>query len=87
MENTGARALISLIDAKTVYLDIDDIYGTDPYDRLVCVVYVEYNSTHVQNVNKALRVGGYVVIDNYDNEFNPYVWSLYCPKEALPGFP
>lgn len=38
--------LIGLVYDKTVYLDIDDIYGTDKYDRLVCVVYIDYNSTH-----------------------------------------
>ena len=64
--------LISLVDEKTVYLDIDDVYETGPYGRLICVVYVEYNSTHYTNVNKALLVEGVAVIKNYDNEFNPY---------------
>ena len=35
-------------------IDIDDIYGTDPYGRWVGVVYVRYNSTHCLNVNYAL---------------------------------
>ena len=61
--------LISLVYNKRVYLDIDDIYGTDKYGRVVCVVYVEYNSTHFKNVNKALLVGGYAVIKNFHNEF------------------
>ena len=79
--------LISLIYDKEVHLDIDDIHETDPYDRLVCVVYLEYNSTHFMNINKALLVEGVAVIDNYDNEFNPYTWSLYCPVETIPEFP
>ena len=76
--------LTSQIDGKTVYLDIDDIYRTDRYGRLVCVVYVDYDSTHLMNVNKALLDGGYAVISNYNNEFSPYSWSLYLLKEVVP---
>ena len=80
--------LSELVHNKTVYLDIDDINGTDKYGRLVCVVYVDYNSTYVMNVNKALLVNGHAVIWNFtNNEFDPYSWSLYCPMEAIPEFP
>jgi len=79
--------LIGLVYNKSVHLDIDDVYTTDKYDRLVCVVYVDYNSTHVKNVNKALLVEGYAVIWDFDNEFNPYTWSLYCPREESPEAP
>jgi len=64
--------LISLIYGKAVYLDIDDIYRTGTYGRLICVAYVNYNSTHYLNVNKALLVEDYTEISNYDNEFSPY---------------
>jgi micrococcal nuclease len=77
--------LSSLIDGKTVYLDVDDVYTYDyngKGDRLVCVAYVDYDSTHLINVNKALLEEGHAVISNYRNEFNPYSWSLYLPKEA-----
>ena len=67
----------SLINEKTVYVDIDDVYGTDPYDRTVAVVYVRHNSTHLLNVNKDLLVQGLATICNFDNEFNPYAWSLF----------
>ena len=76
--------LIGLVYDKTVYLDIDDIYGTDKYNRLVCVAYIDYNSTHFKNVNKALLVEDFAVIWNFNNEFNPYTWTLYCPKEKSP---
>jgi len=79
--------LISLVYDKQVYLDIDDIYMTDQYGRLVCVVYVEHNFTHFKNVNKALLVGGFAVIRDFDNEFNPYTWSLHYLKEEIPEFP
>jgi len=81
------QCLEELIDGKTVYLDIDDIYETDPYDRLVCVVYVRHSSTHYKNVNKALLVERVAVIDNYYNEFNPYSWTLYVHEDEIPEFP
>ncbi|MCK4885507.1 thermonuclease family protein [Candidatus Bathyarchaeota archaeon] len=79
--------LISLIYGKTVYLDIDDLYRTGTYGRLICVAYVNYNSTHYLNVNKALLVEGYADISNYNDEFSPYSWSLYIPKQDIPEFP
>ena len=73
--------LISLVYNKTVYLDIDDISRTDPYGRLVCVVFVDYNTTHVSNINKALLEEGVVTVwDHTDNEFNPSTWTLYVSK-------
>ena len=74
--------LVDLVYGKKTYLDIDDIYEIDPYDRLVCVVYVEHNSTHFMNVNKALIAQGHAKIADYDNEFSPYLWNLYVSKEA-----
>ncbi|TFG09768.1 MAG: hypothetical protein EU535_08790 [Promethearchaeota archaeon] len=77
---TEARIyLTTLVYSLMVYVDIDDIYGTDPYGRIVAVIYVQHNSTHVLNVNKALLVSGHAVIWNFDNEFNPYTWNLYEP--------
>lgn len=80
------QVLEDLVDGKTVYLDIDDIYETDPYGRLVCVVYVKFSSTHYKNVNKALVSEGVADIDNYYNEFNPYEWSLTVLKDTIPEF-
>lgn len=85
--NEAKSFLISLISGKTVYLDIDDVYETDKYGRLICVVYVKHNSTHYKNVNKALLVGECTVIKNYYNEFNPYTWALYVHKEEIPEVP
>lgn len=80
--------VISLVEGKTVYLDIDDVYGTDTGgDRLVAVVYFDYNSSHYVNLNKALLEKDYAVIWEHDNEFNPSNWSLYVPKTAIPEFP
>ncbi len=67
----------SLIYNKNVFLDIDDKYRTDIYDRIVAVAYVRYNSTHLLNINKDLLDRSLAVIMNYDNEFEPSSWSLY----------
>lgn len=69
--------LNSLIYNKKVYLDIDDKYGTGPYGCIIAVTYVRYNSTHLLNVNEDLLIYGYAIVANYDNEFDPYSWSLY----------
>ena len=81
--------LISTIHNKNVYLDIDDKYAYDQQgqgDRLVCVVYVEYNQTHCQNVNKALVENDLAVIWEHDNQFNPFTWDEYIPKNDIPEF-
>ena len=77
--------LKELVLSKTVYLDIDDIYIYDyrgTGDRLVCVVYVDYNSTHYENVNKALLIAGLAEKKEYDNEFNADTWAL-CSESRL----
>lgn len=77
----AAYFLSKLIYKKKVYLDIDDIYVYDIYgSRLVCLVYVDYNSTHYVNVNKALLVGDYARVSDYANEFSPFGWTLFVPK-------
>ena len=79
---------LSTQQGKTVYLDIDDVSRTDSYGRLVCVVFIDYNSTHHMNVNKALIQNGYAVAwDHNNNEFNPSNWQLYVQKDAIPEFP
>jgi hypothetical protein len=87
-DETGYTAakelLISLVSGKTVYLDIDDVSRTDSYDRLVCVAYVDYNSTHVKNINKALLAeGAATLFDHSNNEFNPSTWTLYVSRTMI----
>jgi hypothetical protein len=77
--------LSSLISGETVYLDVDDIYIYDyngEGDRVVCIAYLDYNSTHWINVNKALLDEGHALISNYYNEFYPFTWSLHVPKDG-----
>jgi len=82
--------LKSLILNKKVYLDIDDVYRYD-YEgtgsRLVCVVYVDYSSTKRLNINEKMVREDYAEIKDYENEFNPYTWSLYITTETTPPPP
>lgn len=73
------QALSNLITmyGSRVYLDIDDFYVIDKYNRLVAVVYLRYNETHILNINKWLINNGYASIIDYSNEFEPYTWALY----------
>ena len=61
-------------------LDVDDVYGYGPYGRLICLVYVDFNSIRYVNVNEALLVGDYARVSDYDNEFSPYGWTLFVSK-------
>ncbi|MEM4342950.1 MAG: thermonuclease family protein [Candidatus Caldarchaeum sp.] len=76
----ATNALRALIEGKTVYLDVDDLLVMDPYNRLVAVVYVDHNSTHVLNVNLWLVVNNHAVLYDLRNEFNPSAWILYVRK-------
>jgi len=73
--------LRNLIYNKPVYLNFGNY---DKYDRLVCLVYSDYNSTHYLNVNERLVKLHYAEIWDFDdNGFNPYTWSLYLAKPSL----
>jgi len=72
-----------LIEYRTEILDVDDITGTDPYGRYVCLVYVQHNSTHYLNVNEAMLEEGCADLTDFtNNEFNPTNWNLYRPIDG-----
>ena len=49
--STEARNFLnSQIGQKLVYLNVDDVGVIDSWQRLVCVVYVRYNQTHLFHV-------------------------------------
>lgn len=63
-----------------VYLDVDDVYETDRYGRVVAVVYLPFwYYGYALNVNEWLVESGYASIWGHYNEFNPYSWSLWVP--------
>jgi len=71
-----------------VFLDVDNITGTDAYGRWICVAFVNYNVTHYLNVNRAMIESRNAYIDNYaNNEFDPYTWQDLVPKSlVIPEF-
>ncbi|MEM1628849.1 MAG: thermonuclease family protein [Desulfurococcaceae archaeon] len=76
---TAKQALLNLVQkhGPKVYLDVDDLHVIDKYNRVVAIVYLKYNETHILNVNKWLIDNGYVTISDYPNEFDPNMWTLY----------
>jgi Micrococcal nuclease (thermonuclease) homologs len=58
---------------KKVYLDVDDLYITGKYGRIIAVVYIPYE-THYVNLNQLLLKEGYAEATDYPNEFNPDDW-------------
>lgn len=66
----------------TIYLDIDKKSGIDRYGRILAVVYVKHNSTHLMNVNLWLVENGYAEIVDYPNSFDPGEWRLFV---EIPG--
>jgi Micrococcal nuclease (thermonuclease) homologs len=77
------RALENIIQGKTVLLDVDDIGVFDRYGRIIAVAYIEYNKTHVLNINKWTIETGNARIWDHQNEFNPEKWNLYEPKKSV----
>ena len=69
----STEALKGWILGKEVSLDIDDVYETDRYGRIVCVVYVPRYTSFV-NINKALILSEHVEESDFFNEFDPDDW-------------
>ena len=82
--------LKNLVYGEVVYLDSDDLYIWDDYgrgNRVICVTYIEHNSTHYLNTNEALFRAGHVEKKQYANEFTPYNWELYTKQQESTEFP
>jgi endonuclease YncB( thermonuclease family) len=75
--------LTNMVQGKIVYLDIDNLATTDQYGRLISVGYIDYNSTHYENVNMAMIVNSYAIPISLNNsEFNPSSWTWFVPKDT-----
>ncbi len=81
----GAREatnyLTSLVQGHQVYLDVDDLERTDRYGRIVAIVYVRHNATHLLNVNQALIEAGLARLGDHRNEFDPRTWTRYVSHQ------
>lgn len=71
-----------LSKASKLYMDIDDIYVTDRYGRLVAVLYAEIDGK-LLNVNAYLVENGYAKIWDHYNEFNPSEWKVTYDLQEL----
>ena len=58
-------------------LDVDGVDVFDKYGRIIAVAYMDYNETHLLNINKWLVEEGYARVWDHPNEFNPGTWELY----------
>jgi micrococcal nuclease len=86
---SAITVLASLVENKTVYLDLDSKYVTDQTgtgNRTVAVVYVDYNSTHYQNVNFVMLNQKLLAVNDQDNDFSPENWTSFVKKQDIPEF-
>jgi len=73
-EEATQRLKEILAEAEKYYIDIDDVYVTDKYGRIVAVLYIKIGDKLV-NVNAKLVAEGYAEIWDHENEFNPETWT------------
>ena len=75
--------LTTLIQGKTVILDTGATAITDQQGRLLCVVYLDYNSTHFENINMAMIQNGYAAPNSQNiNGFDPGTWTWFVLKQT-----
>jgi len=80
--------LTTLIQGKTVYLDTGAAALTDQQGRLLCVVYLDYNSTHYENINMAMIQNGYAAPNSTgSNGFDPGTWTWFVLKQTPTATP
>jgi hypothetical protein len=75
--------LSDLIIGKTVYVDQSSVGGVVD-GRLICVVYIDFDSQNYLNVNKKVLESTYFTSVDDRNDFNPAQWTLLVQKEGKP---
>jgi hypothetical protein len=76
--------LANMIQGKTVILDIDTRIISDQ-GKLLCIAYLDYNSTYYENINKAMIENGYAAPTSVSTtEFNPSTWTWFISKQTTP---
>src|SRR5665647_3403849 len=80
--------LTTLIQGKPVYLDIGVATTTGQQGRLLCIVYLDYNSTHYENINMAMIQNGYAAPNGQiNNGFDVGTWTWFVLKQASTSSP
>lgn len=86
---TSRDALLRLINEYGNYacLNVDDEYVYDVYGRIIAILYLRYNETHLLNVNQYLVENEYALYIDYQNEFGLDSFTLYISKDRELGQP
>ena len=85
--NESFSYLKHTVEGKQVLLDVDSNNKTVETNLFYSVAYYDYNESHYINVNRWLVEKNSAIIDNRANDFNPYSWSTYTPKNiAIEGY-
>ncbi len=84
--DSSRNFLSSLVNLKTVYLTVDTVTITDQAGRLLCVAYLDYNSTFYENVNVAMVQNGYAILNSSDGtKFNLATMPWFVSKATTPS--
>ncbi len=79
--------LANLIEAKTLFLDVDTRVVTDQ-GKFLCVAYLDYNSSHYENINQAMLENHYAApTTTRTTEFNPSTWTWFVAKQTATPTP
>jgi hypothetical protein len=79
--------LAAMIQGKTVFLDVDTRVVTDQ-GKFLCVAYLDFNSSHYENINQAMIENHYAIANTTSTtEFNPATWAWFIAKETATTSP
>jgi cell division septation protein DedD len=84
---TSRSYLASIIEGKTVYLDSDTLIRTDG-GKFLCVAYIDFNTTHYENINQAMIEARYAApTTTQTTEFTPSSWTWFIAKQTATPTP
>lgn len=84
---TSRSYLASMIEGKIVYLDVDSRIINDG-DKFLCIAYIDFNTTHYENINKAMIEARYAApTTTQTTEFNPSTWTWFIAKQTATPTP
>ncbi len=84
--NKAKDYLEEKILGEKVLFDIDDVHQYDDEgegENLACIIYTEFNATHLLNVNEFLLGSGYANTHDYYNEFCACSWPTYLRRATI----
>ncbi len=80
-ERGEAREYLTLVVVeKSIYLDIDEMNWSDVYGRVVSMVDVGFNTTHLIDVNVGLIAQHFGTVWDHRNKFDPSFGPFSHPR-------